>query len=203
MSKAGDIFENPVTGEYGYVRVGTEETDGKLLVADLWIRPGGAVLGAHIHPNADERFTVVSGKLSYMLGDQKGVLEAGESVDFPRGTVHDFWNAGDEDARAIVEIRPGARMELMIRTMFGLAREGKTNSKGMPNLFQLAVTSQEFLDVFQPMNPPPAVQRVLFGVVGPIARLLGYKGMYPHHQEMTPGTVEVEPLPAGIVIQGV
>ena len=50
MSKAGDRYENPVTGEYGYTRIGTEDTGGKLLVSDLRVRPGGAVLGAHLHP---------------------------------------------------------------------------------------------------------------------------------------------------------
>ena len=60
MSKAGDRYENPVTGEYGYTRIGTEDTGGKLLVSDLRVRPGGAVLGAHLHPTIDERFTVVS-----------------------------------------------------------------------------------------------------------------------------------------------
>jgi hypothetical protein len=44
MSKAGDVFENPVTGEFGYIRVGTKETNGRLIVADLRVRPGGAVL---------------------------------------------------------------------------------------------------------------------------------------------------------------
>ncbi|HET6443755.1 MAG TPA: cupin domain-containing protein [candidate division Zixibacteria bacterium] len=200
MSKAGDIFENPVTGESGYVRVGTEETNGELIVSDLRVRPGGAVLGAHIHRDADERFTVLTGKIGYMLGGQNGILQAGDSADLPRGIPHDWWNAGDEEARVIVEIRPGTRMELMILTMFCLAREGKTNSKGMPNLLQMALISQEFEDVFQPLNPPVWVQRIVFGILAPIARLLGYKAIYPHHQDVKLGTTEVEPLPEGIMI---
>ncbi|MDV7390936.1 cupin domain-containing protein, partial [Arthrospira platensis SPKY1] len=88
MSKAGDIFENPVTGEFGYIRLGTDETNGSLLVADLRISPGGAVVGAHYHPTIDERFTVLDGKVGYLLGDQRGVLETGDSVDLPRGTPH-------------------------------------------------------------------------------------------------------------------
>ena len=43
MSKAGDVFENPVTGERGVARIGTEETGGELLVADLYIRPSQAI----------------------------------------------------------------------------------------------------------------------------------------------------------------
>jgi hypothetical protein len=58
MSKAGDVYENPVTGERGVARIGTEETGGELLVVDLYIRPGGAVMGEHLHPAIEERFTV-------------------------------------------------------------------------------------------------------------------------------------------------
>ncbi len=83
MSKAGDVFENPVTGEFGYVRIGTEETNGELLVSDLRVRPGGAVLGAHLHPTIDERFTVLKGKIGYLLDGKKGVLQTGESADLP------------------------------------------------------------------------------------------------------------------------
>lgn len=200
MSKAGDRYENPVTGEYGYTRVGTEDTGGKLLVSDLRVRPGGAVLGAHLHPTIDERFTVVSGKIGYMLDGKRGVLEAGQSANLPKGIPHDWWNAGDEEARVIVEIRPAARFEQMVITLFGLAAEGKTNKKGVPNPLQLAVISQEFADVVQFMSPPPAVQKVLFAVLAPLGRALGYKASYPKHQEHNLGTVDVEPLPEGIVI---
>ncbi len=203
MSKAGDRFENPITGEYGYTRLGTEETGGKLLISDLRVRPGGAVLGAHLHPTIDERFTVVSGKIGYMLDGKRGVLGAGQSADLPKGISHDWWNAGDEEARVIVEIRPAARFEEMAITLFGLAAEGKTNKKGIPNPLQLAVISQEFVDVVQFMSPPPWLQKVLFGVLAPLGRALGYKASYPHHRERTLGTVEVEPLPEGIVISSV
>lgn len=200
MSKAGDIFENPITGESGYIRVGTEETAGQLLVSDLRVQPGGKVVGAHLHPTIDERFTVVQGKIGYMLDGRRGLLEAGQSADLPRGIPHDWWNGGNEEARVIVEIRPAARFEQMAVTLFGLAAEGKTNSQGMPNPLQLAVISQEFADVVQFMSPPPWIQRLLFGVLAPLGRALGYKAIYPHHYQRSLGTVEVEPLPAGINI---
>jgi quercetin dioxygenase-like cupin family protein len=202
MSKAGDVFENPVTGEFGYVRVGTQETNGALLVSDLRVRPGGAVLGAHVHPTIDERFTVLKGKIGYMRGDQKGVLQAGDSADLPRGIPHDWWNAGDEEARVIVEVRPAARFEQMVTTLFILAHEGKTNRKGVPNPLQMAVIAQEFADVVQFLNPPPWLQRVLFGLMAPLGRLAGYKAIYPHHLQIPVESVAVEPLPEGIIILG-
>jgi mannose-6-phosphate isomerase-like protein (cupin superfamily) len=200
MTKAGDRFENPVTGEYGYIRLGTEETNGELIVSDLRVRVGGAVLGAHRHPTIDERFTVLEGKIGYMLDGKKGVLGAGETADLPRGVYHDWWNAGDEEARVIVEIRPGRRFEQMVITLFNLAREGKTNNKGVPNPLQMAVIAQEFKDVVQFMSPPPAVQSALFGVLAPIGRMLGYKAIYPHHSQMPVESMEVESLPEGIKI---
>lgn len=89
---------------------------------------------------------------------------------------------------------------MMIRTMFGLAREGKTDKKGMPNMLQMALIGQEFKDVLQMINPPVWVQRILFGMLAPIARLAGYKAIYPHYMEATMGTTEVEPLPEEIII---
>jgi quercetin dioxygenase-like cupin family protein len=202
MSKAGDVFENPVTGEFGYLRLGTDETNGSLLVADLRVRPGGAVLGAHYHPTIDERFTVLQGKIGFMRGDEKGVLQEGESADLPRGIPHDWWNGGEEEARVIVEVRPATRFEQMVTTLFILAREGKTNKKGVPNPLQMAVIAREFADVVVFMNPPVWIQRVLFGVLAPIGRLFGYKAIYPHHLGIAVESVEVEPLPEGINIPG-
>src|SRR5215208_3722812 len=62
MSKAGDIVENPITGERAVARVGTEESGGELLEVDLYVRPGGAVVGEHVHPVIEEAFTVVRGR---------------------------------------------------------------------------------------------------------------------------------------------
>lgn len=199
MSKAGDVFENPITGEHGYIRLGTQETNGQLILSDLRVRPGGAVLGAHIHPTVDERFTVLAGKIGYMLGDKKGVLQAGESVDLPKGVAHDWWNGGDDEARVLVEMRPGTRMEQMITTLFSLAQEGKVNSKGVPNPLQMAVIAQEFADVVVFLNPPPAVQRVVFAILAPLGRMMGYKAIYPHHLERPVASVPVEPLPEWVV----
>jgi hypothetical protein len=67
----------------------------------------------------------------------------------------------------------------MIETLFGLARLGHTNAKGMPSPLQLALVAREFSDVIVLRSPPPAVQRALFGVLAPIARLRGYRATYP------------------------
>ncbi len=67
----------------------------------------------------------------------------------------------------------------MIETLFGLAREGHVNGKGMPSPLQLALIGREFSDVIVFRRPPPAIQRVLFGALAPIARARGYRATYP------------------------
>ena len=82
-------------------------------------------------------------------------------------------------ARIRAEITPGGRIVHMVETMWGLARLGHTNSKGVPHPLQLAVTAREFSDVVVFRSPPVAVQRALFAGLAPIARWRGYRATYP------------------------
>ena len=196
MSKAGDVFENPVTGERGVVWVGTEESGGELLVSALYVRPGGAVVGEHIHPVIHESFTLVRGRVGFRLDGRESVAGPGKRLHVSPGIVHDWWNAGEEEAQVVVEIRPGARFEEAIRNSFGLAQDGKTNAKGMPNLLQAALFARAFEDVLYFTKPSRAVQKILFAVLAPIARLLGYNGSYQEYLKREPSeVVEVEPWP--------
>lgn len=183
MSKEGDVFENPVTGERAVTIVGTDETDGERLVVELTVQPGGAVVGEHVHPEMDETFTVLEGEVGFRLDGDESVAEERDSIDVPAGVVHDWWNAGDGVAKVRVDVRPGARFEEMILTLFGLAQDGKTNAKGMPNLLQMALLAPEFEDVVIFVKPPRPVQKIVFACLGPVARILGYRATYPRYRE--------------------
>ncbi len=195
MLRKGDAIENSVTGERAVIRVGTAESGGELLVADLYVRPGGAVMGEHVHPSIEESLTVVRGRLGYRLDGREAVAGPQERLHVPRGVAHDWWNAGGEEAQVLFEISPGARFEAMILNAFGLARDGKTDAKGQPRLLQAAHFAREFDDVIRFTKPPRPIQRLLFGTLAPIARLLGYKGSYPQYlrRPYPAGGPEVEP----------
>jgi hypothetical protein len=108
--------------------------------------------------------------------------------------AHDWWNAGEEEAHVVVEVAPGARFEEMIKNLYGLAQDGKTDAKGMPNLLQAALFAREFEDVLQFTKLPSPVQKVLFVALAPVARFLGYRGSYPEYLERGPSEkVEVKP----------
>jgi mannose-6-phosphate isomerase-like protein (cupin superfamily) len=178
----GDSLENPVTGELGIVRKGPWEGEDPSLVAELHVQPGGAVAGEHIHHNLDERFTVKAGRIGFRLDGEESVAGPGESIEIARGSWHDWWNASDdEEAVAEVYVSDGTRFLLMIENLFGFARDGHTNDKGLPDPLQLTMFATEFRDVIVFKRPPAAVQKLLFSALRPIAKARGYRGTYPQY----------------------
>jgi len=62
--------------------------------------------------------------------------------------------------------------------MFGLAVDGKTNRKGMPNPLRLAVIAKAHFDVVRLPFPPAPLQRLGLAVGAPLGRLAGYEPTY-------------------------
>jgi quercetin dioxygenase-like cupin family protein len=192
------VIENPVTGERGIVRQ-APGASGPRLVADLYARPGAAVVGEHVHPGSTETFTVVRGTLGIRLDGTERLATSGTRVVVPPNTPHDWWNAGDDTAWVIVEVDPGHRFEAMIRNLFGLAADGRTDGTGRPGLLQTALLAREFDDTIRFTSPPRAIQRTLFAALAPLGRLRGLRGSYPEYERHTGEHVEaLEVLPPDI-----
>jgi mannose-6-phosphate isomerase-like protein (cupin superfamily) len=175
----GEVQENPVTGERAIIlELPWKNPEGRA-TAELTALVGARVVGEHRHPTMVERFTVLEGELTVKRDGQTRILHEGETGVVESGVWHDWWNASDRDARVRGEAIPGERFSHLVETLFGLARLGHTNAKGMPNPLQLALLAQEFSDIVVFRRPPPEVQRVIFGALAPIARWRGYRATYP------------------------
>jgi quercetin dioxygenase-like cupin family protein len=177
--EAGEVLENPVTRERAVVlELPWQNAEGRA-VAELTALAGARVLGEHLHPAVHERFSVQEGELTVIRNGRRSTLHAGESAHIAPGVWHDWWNETQADAVVRVEITPGERFTHMIETLFGLARGGHVNAKGMPNPLQLALTAQEFSDVIVFRKPPRQAQRLVFAALTPIAKRRGYRATYP------------------------
>ncbi len=193
------VYDNPVTGERGIPRVIPTAENGQRLVADLYAAPGSRVSAPHLHPYSRESFTVVRGQIRAMVDGVERTLSAGERVVVPPNTRHDWWNTADETSWVIVEVTPAGRFVEAIRTGFFLAADGKTDSRGRPNLLQAALMAREFDDVIRFASPPRPVQRVVFAALAPIARMRGYRGTYPEFEHRVSDYVEqLEVIPADV-----
>jgi mannose-6-phosphate isomerase-like protein (cupin superfamily) len=188
--RAGDSIENPVTGERIVFRQTSHETGGEAVVIETYVKPNGFVAAAHVHPSQEERFQVLRGSVGFKIGRRKVVAGPGQRITVPAGTPHKFWNAGEDVAQFVCEIRPALQFESLLETMFALAADGKTNRKGMPNPFRLAVIAQAHFDTVQLPFPPAILQRVALGMGAPLGKALGYGSVYVP-EGSTPATVAV------------
>jgi quercetin dioxygenase-like cupin family protein len=181
MARAGDTIESPVSGARIVFRKTARDTNGELLQYDEFLKVGGRGPREHVHRYQEERFEIVSGTARIGVRGQERDYGARETVSVPAGTRHVWGNPGEEEVHVIIEFRPALRVETFLETYFGLQKDGKVNPKsGLPNPLQLAVISREYEDEVYTW-PPLFMHRVLFRLLAPIGKLLGYEAHYPEY----------------------
>ncbi|UJA19676.1 cupin domain-containing protein [Thermoleophilia bacterium SCSIO 60948] len=178
MAHAGQTLDNPISGERITFRKTAADTNGELLAIDLELAPDGHVPGMHVHPEQEETFEVVSGRMKFRMGMKKIIAEAGDVVTVPAGVAHKFSNAGEETAYVRVEVRPALRMEELFETATQLAKDGRTNQKGMPKPLDLALFTREFRREVVAPFPPVWVQRATLAPLAAIAERRGLAARY-------------------------
>lgn len=183
---AGRWLHNPGTGEIAHLV--SADADGRRIEVDLWLQPGAAVAGAHIHDHFVERFLVRAGEVGFQVAGSERIARANDAVaEVPAGTVHDWWNAGDGVAHVRVEIaathaapgRPAARFVSMIEALWSLGALGRVNARGMPDPLWLAAIAREYSDAIRFVKPPAVVQAMLFGPLAAIAHRTGRDPLAP------------------------
>jgi quercetin dioxygenase-like cupin family protein len=190
MATAGQTIDNPVTGERLTFVKTAADTGGERLLIDVSMRRSGRIAAAHVHPRQEERFTVLEGTVRIVIAGCARTAGAGEQIVVPPGTPHDWWNDGAGVARVRVELCPALATERMFETVFGLARDGKVNRRGMPKLLHSLVLLADLGESCPSLpNPPDRVQRLAARALAPVGRLAGYRAVYrrysPDHPSFT------------------
>ncbi|HEU5253091.1 MAG TPA: cupin domain-containing protein [Solirubrobacterales bacterium] len=184
--QVGGWLHNPATGEIAHLLAA--DPDGRRIEVDLWLQPGAAVAGAHVHEHFVERFEVREGEVGFMVGGSERTVRAGDgAVEVSAGTAHDWWNAGDGVAYVRVEVQatpaaqgePAARFASMIEAIWSLGALGRVNAKGLPDPLWLAAITREYSDAIRFVRPPALVQTVLFGPLAALARRTGRDPLAP------------------------
>jgi quercetin dioxygenase-like cupin family protein len=178
MAYAGQILDNPVSGERIIFRKTAADTNGELLEIDLELAPDGHVPGKHVHPKQEERFEVLSGTMRFKMGRKTVIAEAGDVVTVPAGVAHKFANGGDETAHVRVQVTPALDMERLFETTVALAEEGRVMKSGMPKPLELALFVREYRDEVQGPFPPAAIQRLALAPLAWLGRKRGRDARY-------------------------
>jgi quercetin dioxygenase-like cupin family protein len=101
--KSADWFQ-PSEGEP--IRSVITESEFAVVVA-WYIQPGQAI-AAHLHPEGQDTWTILSGQGEYYLDAVGGkqLIGAGDVVVAPRGAVHGVLNPGNEPLTLISVVAP-------------------------------------------------------------------------------------------------
>ena len=185
MAHVGQTIEHPHTGERMTFLETAESTGGKFLRIRLEVCPGGAIPNLHVHPAAEERFSVAQGRLQIRLGKQSSVAAAGETVVVPSGTAHVWGNPFDEPAAVITDLWPALRAETFFETFFGLARDGKVDPRrNLPkSLLQTALLFHDYRAEIALPGLVGVATRGVSAVFAPLARARGYRSRYPQYSD--------------------
>jgi quercetin dioxygenase-like cupin family protein len=167
----GQTLENPVTGERFTFTHTAASTDGELLAFDFALRPGGAVPIPHVHPVQTERFEVTEGLMRFRVGLRTVLAGPGDVIEVEPGVMHSFANAGDDEAKLRVEVRPALQMEEMFAEVVEMAEAGRMGKRGMPrNLIDLADLARRYDQEAHAPFMSVGVQRFLLAPLVAIAR---------------------------------
>jgi quercetin dioxygenase-like cupin family protein len=146
------------------------QPDGENLIVDAWLEPGGA-LPPHLHPNQEERWSVLEGEVRFQLGRAKRVLrpEDGEVVVRP-GTKHGLTSSSDREAHLRCYVVPARKLQSFLEDSAAAAREGLFLRGGIPKNLRgarwAARTLKQHRDDVVMTFPPRFVQSAMIALLG-------------------------------------
>ena len=154
--------------------------EGGLAWLELVLEPRAPGPPEHIHTSFPENFIVVEGTLSLLVNGEKKILRAGESLLVTPGTPHKPFN--ETDSRVVIrgpltpEYGIPDRFTVFLTQAYGFFDESESNNRPPKALLQMSRFSPRY-DVWL-ASAPVALQKAVFFIIGPTARLFGYRTHY-------------------------
>jgi quercetin dioxygenase-like cupin family protein len=158
---------NPVFQDTARFIRTSAETNGQFSELEVELGPGGGN-PLHKHKAFTETFTAIDGNLGLTLNGKKVILRPGETITVQKGDIHQFFNEGTHHIKFRLVFTPGhTGAENMLRILYGLARDGMTNKKGIPKSLMALALAGEIGDTALPG---------IMSVTSPLFRALAARG---------------------------
>lgn len=180
MARAGDVIENPLSGERIVFEQTGAETNGKCFTGKIHLAPMGVGPPEHVHPKIEERFRILSGKLTARVAGREQAFGPGEEIVVPPGTPHRWWNETDEQVVIEYQVSPALPLDLFLENVFALVHLGHCDARGLPGPLRMSRVLPRFWDVIHLARPPLPVQKATMMILGLVAWTLGYPSDYPY-----------------------
>jgi len=172
-------FFNSATGEWIEYTAIAEDNGGEVVRFNWRSVPGGSI-SEHLHPDQEERFTIVAGEAHFTIAGKQTTAKAGETIVVPAGVRHSEGNLGSVEIAGVVELRPALRTKEFHEAVAGLVADGRTTPRGAPrNPLQLGATFWHFRHETRVTSPPIWIHNLMLPTLAMLAKALGVK---PYHE---------------------
>jgi quercetin dioxygenase-like cupin family protein len=94
-------------GRLATFKMGSGETGGSVAIFEE-VTPHGTVTPYHLHHDSDEIIYVLSGQMTFKIGEDVTVGGPGTYAFMPRGLAHAWRNSGRDAGRSLFIFTPGA-----------------------------------------------------------------------------------------------
>ena len=180
MPTKGQKLVDKFTGDTIEFIETSSDTNGERVTMKVTLKSKGQTVDDHIHILQEESFKMLSGRMTYFLDGEKHFIDTGEEVVLPKNKAHNHYNTDDKLAVYIQTITPGIDVDLFIENLFGMVNDGRVKDGKLP--FLQAMVTGKYLDSPSRLaSIPMGVQNFLINVLGPIARLFGYRAIYKEY----------------------
>lgn len=172
----GQVFHSETEG----ITQRVVKIDDEHIWSELMLHPNAPGPPAHVHTTFAERFIVAEGEVSMEVNGEIKVLRAGEEFLVEPGVAHRPFNASDREA--IVRGPTTAPYALprdfgvFLTQVYGFFDESPANARPPRVVLQMSRFTPRYDSWIG--GPPVLLQRGLFWIVGPFARVLGYRSYY-------------------------
>jgi quercetin dioxygenase-like cupin family protein len=191
MAKSGQILENTITGVRVVFVKTAKDTGGLQLVHEFTFPPGTGREYPHMHKLSSDKFEILEGQASYQFNGETRAAKAGDSFDFPPGISHMHpWNNGNTTLKVRQTVTFPTphyeeldKIDSVVETFFGLAKDGKVNKDGAPSFLQMMISFGDLLPELMMPGIPIGMQRVMMGAAKAIGGLMGIKPSYPQYSK--------------------
>lgn len=138
----GRTIKNPIVKDEVTFIETAQSSNGQLTCIEVKLAPSGGN-ELHFHDNFVETFEVLEGELTIKLEKTIFKLKKNETKSVSKNQLHYFKNTSVRPVRFLVKIEPANQnFEAFLAIMYGLARDGLTNKKGIPkSLWHIGVIS--------------------------------------------------------------
>lgn len=98
-----------LVGDTYTILLSGKDTAGRFCLIDMYVPPGGGP-PPHRH-DFEETFTIFEGEIEATFRGKKSVIRAGETINIPANSPHQFRNASAEPARMLCICSPSGQEE--------------------------------------------------------------------------------------------